>query len=220
MWEVLRRQDDFEGLELPLTFVLVRVARARSMTATSGSVQGRAGQGSPKQTRARDAKEHSAAWQRRPAAVGVRAACASRGRATAQRVRVYRSNDAARALPSRACRPDAIEEHCSRSPMSSTRCSCGGGVHRGVLGRPRGGLQDPIALKTFYGQACAHNCTRSYQRDPRSARWGALSDRAPMATADAWDTGSCRVPWAGCGYLALDVLVCRGPSRFGGLTAM
>lgn len=111
MWEVMRRRDDFEGLELPLTFVLVRVA-PRSLddgnlggafkAVQDGLTDGLA-RVMPKSTAPRNDRDRLR-WvygQRVP----------RDGEHAHSEVRVYRSGDAARALLRLVpAEPSAIEE--------------------------------------------------------------------------------------------------------------
>lgn len=111
MWEILRRRDDFEGLGLPLTFVLVRVA-PRSLDdgnlggafkAVQDGLTDGLGRVMPKGTAPRNDRD------------GLRWVYGQRAPREDERphteVRAYRSGDASRALL-RLCpaEPSAIEE--------------------------------------------------------------------------------------------------------------
>jgi hypothetical protein len=97
-WEVIRRRDDFEGLELPLTFVLVRVAPGvlddgnlgGAFKAVQDGLTDGLGRVMPKGTAPRNDRD-GLRWvygQRKP----------REGERQHTEIRVYRSGDAARAL--------------------------------------------------------------------------------------------------------------------------
>lgn len=111
MWEVVRRRDDFEGLELPLTFVLVRVApRALddgnlggAFKAVQDGLTDGLSRAMPKGTAPRNDRD------------GLRWVYGQRAPRDGERehteVRVYRSGDAARALLRLSpTEPSALEE--------------------------------------------------------------------------------------------------------------